>query len=103
MSIPLIKYHSDDAGLNLFQTGLQRTLQPVLNNPVVDGVLLESIVLASGTNQVPHKLGRKLIGWFMTRVRANATFYDAQDTNKLPDQYLTLIASGAATVDIFVF
>lgn len=103
MSIPFIKYHSEDAGFNLFQTGLERTLKPLTTNPLNDGVLLQKVVLASGSNQVAHKLGRKLVGWFPTRVRANATFYDTQDTNLLPEQFLTLVASGAVTIDLFVF
>lgn len=103
MSIPLIKYHSEDPGLNLFQTGLQRTLNPVLGNPLIDGVLLQKVVLAVGSNQVAHKLGRKLIGWYPTRVRAAATFYDTQDTNTLPEEFLTLVASAAVTIDLFVF
>lgn len=103
MAIPLIKYHSNDPGLNLFQTNLQKTLSPIIKNPLTDGVLLQSVVLSSGSNQVKHKLGRKITGWFVTRLRANVTIYDTQDTNSLPEEFLTLVASGAATVDLFVF
>lgn len=103
MAIPLLKFVSDDATFNLFQTGLERTLKPLIQNPLSDGNVLEKIVLTSGTNQVAHKLGRKLLGWFAVRVRSNITLYDSQDTNLLQDKYLTLVASGAGTVDLFVF
>lgn len=103
MSIPLVKYQSDDPGFNLFQTNLQKTLLPIVGNPLMDGVLLERVMLASGSNQVPHRLGRRLIGWFVTRLRSSVTIYDTQDTNTLPNQFLTLVASGTATVDLFVF
>lgn len=103
MSIPLIKYHSDDPGLNLFQTNLQKTLSPLITNPLNDGVLIQSVVLASGSNQVAHKLGRKLTGWWVTRISAAVSIYDTQGTNTLPNQFLTLVSSGAVTVDLFCF
>lgn len=103
MAIPLVKYHSNDPGLNLFQTNLQKTLSPLISNPVNDGVLIQNVVLATGSNQVAHKLERPLIGWMVTRLRAAVTIYDTQGTNKLPAEYLTLVSSGAVTVDLFVF
>ncbi len=66
-------------------------------------VLLQSVPLASGSNQIAHSLGRKLTGWYLTRVRASATVYDAQDSQPLPSTYLTLVASAPVTVDLVVF
>ena len=70
---------------------------------LLDGVLLEGIELSSGDNSVSHKLGRKLRGWIITRKRASATVYDKQDSNTNPNKTLTLNASAAVSVDLWVF
>lgn len=71
--------------------------------PLEGAVLLQKVVLASGSNQVRHTLGKKLTGWMATRVRASATLYDLQDSQTLPQTYLTLVASAPVTVDLVVF
>jgi len=95
---------SADRVLNLFQDKVLKSVNPLLSNPLLDGVLLESVVLASGTDTiVNHTLGRKLVGWVITRRRASATIYDKQDANLTADLTLVLNSSAAVTVDIYVF
>lgn len=85
------------------QTTWAAQIQPVLNKPWNSGILLENVVLASGANVVSHRLGRKLVGWIPTRVRADATLFDTQDTNPTPGLTLQLTSSAAVTVDLIVF
>lgn len=101
MALPLI--HTEDRDTNMLQTTWASQLNPLLAAPFSSGILLEGIVLSSGANVVNHKLGRKLKGWVVTRLRASATIYDTQDTNQRPELTLNLTASAAVTVDIFVF
>lgn len=101
MALP--KFPTQDQASGLLQTTWASMLDPVLKNPITQGVLLQSVVLASGTNVINHRLGRKLVGWVPIRLRASATIYDTQDTNQHPDLTLQLTASAAATVDIYVF
>jgi hypothetical protein len=68
-----------------------------------NSVLLTSVKLTAGTNQVLHTLGRKLTGWQVTRQRSSAAIYDSQDSQPLPSQYLTLVTSADVTVDLLVF
>jgi hypothetical protein len=89
--------------INQLQENVIRSVEPVLDNPLVDGVLLQSIILLSGGNTINHKLGRRLKGWIVTRIRASATIYDTQDTNLFPDLTLKLTASANVTVDLYVF
>lgn len=89
--------------LNRAQDGLLPTVSALSGVQISDGVLLEEVVLASGANIVPHKLGRILQGWIPVRVRASATLYDTQDANNTPDQTLLLTASALVTVDLWVF
>lgn len=79
------------------------SINPVLSNPLVSGNLLNSIQVASGNNTINHGLGQALQGYMVVRNSANVTFYDRQSTNPTPDLTLVLVASGAATISIYVF
>lgn len=78
-------------------------LNPLLDNPTIDNLVLKNISLASGVNVVNHKLGRPLQGWSVSRIRASATIFDTQDTNQTPQLTLNLTASAAVVVDLVVF
>lgn len=94
---------TQDRNVNQLQQNIKQAVDPLINNPISSGNILYSVSLASGANSIPHLLNRTLQGWFMTRVRASATFYDTQDSNQTPQLTLNLVASGAAVVDIYVF
>jgi len=85
------------------QTTWAQQINPLLSNPLNNGIILKNVPLVEGKNVINHKLGRTLQGWIMTRVRASATFYDAQDSNSSPQLTLVLYSSAAVTVDIGVF
>lgn len=89
--------------LDLMQVTWATQLDPVINSPLARPVMLKNVVLKAGTNVINHKLGKKLQGWFTTRVRAASTLYDQQDTNPMPDLTLTLVASADVTVDLVVY
>lgn len=78
-------------------------IEPVINNPANNSIILKNISLVSGTNVINHKLGQKLVGWKTTRVRALATIYDTQDSNPTPTLTLILVASAPVTIDLEVF
>jgi hypothetical protein len=97
------KFQAKDAQLNAVQQNVADAVEPLAAVPFMDGVLLQSVALESGANQVPHKLGRKLQGWQLLRVRGQATVWDDQDNNaSLAERFLKLHASAAVTVDIWV-
>jgi hypothetical protein len=87
----------------LMQTSWAQQLNPILSNKLLNGVLLQNVSLASGSNTVNHLLGRKLVGWVLTRQRAAATVYDTQDTNPHSLVTLQLTASAPTSVDLWVF
>ena len=101
MALPNFK--TDDAPLTQLQSTWGAALNPVLNNPIVNGVLLKNQVLTTGSNTISHKLGRPLQGWIPVRVRASVTLYDTQDSNANPGLTLLITSSGNATVDLYVF
>lgn len=78
-------------------------LNPVLANPLINGLLLKDIVVRTGTNIINHELGRKLQGYFVVMNSAAVTFYDSQIINQKPNLTLALNASGPATISLYVF
>jgi hypothetical protein len=87
----------------LAQTKWAGTLNPVIANVLLQGRLLEDLSVSTGTNAIAHGLGRNLVGYFVVRNNAAVTFYDAQASQQRPDLFLSLVASGAATISLYVF
>lgn len=79
------------------------SINPVLANPISQGLLIKGFVLATGDNVINHGLGRQLQGYIVILKSANVTIYDKQQINQMPDLTLVLTASGAATVSLYVF
>lgn len=94
---------TQDKDLNSFQTQLQTSMQPILANPINYGVQLKSVSLINGQTTVPTTINRALQGWFLTRIRAQATIWDSQDTNTNPNQSLILNSNAAVVVDLWVY
>ena len=99
--LPIFK--SDNEPMVMMQTKWASVINPVLGIPLNQGLLLQDVSLVSGSNTINHRLGRKLVGWIVTRLRSSATIYDTQDTNQRPSLTLELVASAPVVADIFVF
>lgn len=97
------KVISDNQDIRKLSDNLIEFLVPVQKNNLLDGLLLKSIALASGTTSVEHKLGRAPEGWIVVRNRAQSTIWDTQDANSMPEKTLILHSSAATTVDLWVF
>lgn len=109
MAAKIPQVQTDDPKFNQYQQNVSNALQLLFNNQINYGSQLVGIALAQGINEIPHKLGRTLQGWFIVRERyvgagtALVGIQDAQDTNKNADNTLILNATDAINVDIFVF
>lgn len=100
-NLPIMQ--SDSEQLLSVQTRWASILNPLLSNPLLNGVVLKQVQLASGSNIINHKLGRKLQGFIITRQRGPANIYDTQDNNSMPDLTLHLESSASVSCDIYVF
>ena len=89
--------------LQMMQNTWATKIEPVISNPLVNGVILENVSLTAGANVINHKLGRKLQGWYPVRIRSAATFYDTQDSNQTPQLTLNLTSSANVIIDLAVF
>lgn len=99
----LTQFQSDDRDFQLMQNSWAAQINPLLDNPMNKGLLLNSINLVSGDNTINHKLSRKLQGWYVVGQNASATFFDKQSTNQMPDRTLILNSSGTVQINLVVF
>lgn len=89
--------------LNKVQLYVAAALESLADSPILDGILLKNVLLATGSNSVAHKLNRPLQGYLIVRKRSNADVWDLQDSNSAPSKTLILEASGTVSVDLYVF
>lgn len=78
-------------------------IEPILNSPILKGRLVTGVPLINGVTIVDHKLGRKLVGWFIVGIDAQASVYDNQASNPTPQLTLSLTSDAVATTTIWVF
>lgn len=97
--LPLYNKANDQTFIQM-QTAWKSQLDPVLANPLVDGILLKNVALDNGETQINHLLGRKPLGWFLVDQNAAASIYRAQPMTILT---LTLFSDSAVTVSLWVF
>jgi hypothetical protein len=72
--------------------------------PLVDGHEVRDVDLVSGAyTKVPHKLGRRVQGYIVTGRSADATVYDNHTSQLDLNSNLSLRASAAVTVNLWVY
>lgn len=85
------------------QTTWASALDPLIANPLTQGQLLPNQVLINGTTVINHRLGRKLVGWFVVGINSTAAIYDNQATNQTPQLTLSLTSNASVTINLWVF
>jgi hypothetical protein len=100
---PFEKVQVADFALSRVQDNLKRPLDVLTKLEVLDGQLLTGVELASGLNNLEHKLGRTLRGYWLTRANADVRVWDDATTSAAPNLFHRLQASAAATVSLWVY
>lgn len=96
--------HSEDRLINQFQTNVREVVEPLAENALAGGVLLQNVALLTGvTNVIPTTLNKNLTGWLVTRLSANSVIWDSQATNPTPSQNLQLLCSANCLVSLYLF
>ena len=99
-----VRHAGGDWAAEQIQNNLENSFRAVEGCDLVDGHLLAEVELASGDNEIDHKLGREIKGWIITRYReATANVYEKISDNADTGSLLKLNSSAATTVDIWVF
>jgi hypothetical protein len=94
---------SESEDLNKVQQNVTNALEPLINSPLNNCVILENVAVGTSATEIMHKLGRTLRGWTVIRQRADSRIWDVQDTNQRPKTTLLLQASTSVVVDLLVF
>lgn len=81
---------------------LKKLFEALSLNPILQGNLVRDIPLANGANTVEHLLGRKYIGYIVTRITANTVVWETT-TNTQKDLFIILNTSALCTADIYFF
>lgn len=94
------KIQTEDKDLKTLQDNLISYFTNFKQSAILlDGNLLEGVKLASGSNDVNHKLNRALRGYIIVSQNANVNIF----TSGKSDKSLTLNSSGEATINLWVF
>lgn len=96
--MPFKKINVSDQNLSFVQDNVAAALLPIESSPFVGGVLLQGIVLASGSNAIQHTLGRTPNIWVICDTNAAQTVYRTSWNTNL----INLTASGAVTISMWV-
>lgn len=94
----------DDEFVSKFQENVGAVFEEIGNKEILRGVLIKNISLVSGTpTEVPHLLGRELVGYLVIRKRSQSDVWDSQDANKLKNKTLILNCSANVVIDLWCF
>ena len=89
---------------NIGQDHIEEVITPVLNAAIIDGVIVEDVILNSSTfTNIKHKLGRKPRGYIVIRKSAAQTVFEEAGDYENRKLFLKLKASGAVTVNLWIF
>jgi|TARA_R100001530_G_scaffold109694_1_gene77053 hypothetical protein len=95
--------HSENAEVTRLQSHIKTTLNPLLELPISDGVLIKDLSIETSDTRVNHGLGREYEGFVVTRLQANAVIYESDSTNTNKNLFILLKGSSSATADIYFF
>lgn len=98
MALSLFK--TADQSMTLMQTSWKTAIDPVLANPLMQGVYLSNVALMNGTTIINHLLSRTQQGWIIVDVNGAATIYRSMPFN---DQTLVLTSNASVTVNLYVY
>lgn len=76
-------------------------LNPLIANPITQGIQIQSISLAANTPlEINHGLGRSPIGWFLTDITTAANVFR---TDVFNPTNITLEASANTVISIWIY
>lgn len=101
MGLP--KFQTDIQELRNLQDRWATVLDPIVDGPLSKVLILPNLSLKAGKNEISHRLGRRLQGWFVTRQKSTAAFYDDQDKNPHQDLTLIIYSTQNVVVNLAVF
>jgi hypothetical protein len=91
--------HSSNPDVSLLVSNLKEWSNQFKNIPFMDGRLIESVSISTGTTEISHGLNRTPVGWFIVTKNANGNVWEVSKSRTK----LTLDTSTNLTASIWVF
>lgn len=98
VSLPI--YQVTDRSVSLLQTNWKSEIDPVLNNPANQSILIINLSLQTGVNVFNHQLGRVPKGWIVVDSSGVASIFRSAPMNNLT---MTLTSSAVVLVSLEIF
>ena len=95
--------HTGDAKVDQLQSNIRTAISPLLSLPFADGVHKTDVALGTSDTLVDHGLGRKFVGYIVTKQNADTSVYVSTTSNDFPETQIILKAGATVTVDLFFF
>lgn len=89
-----------DQALDLFHSRLKSEIDPLLANKLMQGNLVENVLLVPGQNQVSHTLQRIPYGYIVVQSNSLPQVYNFKTSDK---NYLYLNSSTSVLVSLWTF
>ncbi len=100
----LRQFNTQNSDLDRLFQNVARFAAQFTNKPVLDGLLLDSITLTSGSpTTISHGLGRDIQGWIVTGINANANIWALAANQSGPSRTLVLNTSANCVASLYVF
>lgn len=96
----LTKFVTNDKVLSLLQTSWASDIDPILANPILQGIPIKNVALNVGPTVINHLLGRNQQGYIITDQQGIADIYRSAAFN---NKTLTLTSNANVTVSLWVY
>lgn len=93
--------YNKDREANQSNVNTSNNFGNLAKNPQLSANTLNSVVLKTGLNTIPHKLNRKLSGWTIIGKNGAGDIYAVSGNQ--PEFFLYLQSSADLTIDLSVF
>lgn len=98
----LVKVQTTDRNVNQLQNNIANSLNPLLQNPFLFGLIVQNVSLsANATVVINHGLGRVMLGWSIVDCLANADI--PRRVAAFNDATLSLVSTVDTVVNIYCF
>lgn len=84
------------------QSNIESFVSPLARTEILNGVLLENIVVTTVATEIQHKLGRKARGFILVKSNAAVTLHSPTDSSR-SDLFEIVQSTGNATVSLWFF
>jgi len=91
--------HIEDEKLSRPIDDIIEQVNNLLRIDITDGIQLTDVDLTTTEVEVPHSLGRRPLGYIVTKLSANATVFGTV----LNSSFIKLTSSATVTVDLWVY